>query len=90
MYPTASARDWKDSPGMSKTGTNPDGSTRERTDQLARRIYDQDNVTKAQGQLNPTWVCWLMGLPLDWLDLDGYQNPELDGLPPEYLTGSTS
>lgn len=21
-----------------------------------------------QGQLNPTWVCWLMGYPLTWLD----------------------
>ena len=39
------------------------------------------------GQLNPAWVCWLLGLPLDYLDLDGYQNPELEGLPPEYLTG---
>jgi hypothetical protein len=27
-----------------------------------------------------------MGYPLDWLDLDGWQNPELEGLPPEYLT----
>ncbi len=34
---TASARDWKDTPGMSKTGTNPDGSTRNRTDQLPRQ-----------------------------------------------------
>ena len=40
-----------------------------------------------KGSLNPAWVCWLMGLPLDYLDLDGYQNPELEGLPPEYLTG---
>jgi len=39
------------------------------------------------GQLSPAWTAWLMGFPLDWLDLDGYQNPELDGLPPEYLTG---
>jgi len=31
-----------------------------------------------------------MGFPLDWLDLDGYQNPELEGLPPEYLTEPTS
>ena len=38
------------------------------------------------GRLNPAWVAWVMGFPLDWLDLDGYQNPELEGLPKEYLT----
>ena len=71
---------------MSFSGTNPDGSHRDRTDLLPRRIYYQDKTTKAEGSLNPAWVCWLMGLPLDWLDLDGYQNPELEGLPSEYLT----
>jgi len=35
-WPTASARNWKDSPGMATTGTNPDGSTRTRLDQLPR------------------------------------------------------
>ncbi len=40
----------------------------------------------AKGSLSATWVSWLMGYPLDWLDLDGFQNPELEGLPPEYLT----
>ena len=35
-WPTASARDWKDTSGMSETGTNPDGSTRSRLDQLPR------------------------------------------------------
>lgn len=35
-WPTPCARDWKDAPGMSETGTNPDGSTRYRRDQLAR------------------------------------------------------
>lgn len=34
--PTASARDWKDTAGMSETGVNPDGSTRSRLDQLPR------------------------------------------------------
>jgi hypothetical protein len=34
---TPSARDWKDTPGMSTTGTNPDGSTRTRLDQLPRQ-----------------------------------------------------
>lgn len=35
-WPTASSRDWKDTPGMSTTGVNPDGSTRTRLDQLPR------------------------------------------------------
>ncbi len=35
-WPTCSARDWKDSPGMATTGTNPDGSERTRLDQLPR------------------------------------------------------
>ena len=37
-WPTASARDWKDSPGMATSATNPDGSTRNRTDQLPRKV----------------------------------------------------
>lgn len=41
-WPTASARDWKDTSGMSMEGVNPDGSTRKRTDQLARRVFAED------------------------------------------------
>jgi hypothetical protein len=63
MWPTASARDWKDSPGMARTGTNPDGSLRSREDQLARAVYAD---TANGGALNPTWVEWLMGYPLGW------------------------
>ncbi len=33
-----SARDWKDTPGMATTGTNPDGSERARLDQLPRQV----------------------------------------------------
>jgi len=36
-WSTPSSRDWKDTPGMSETGTNPDGSERTRLDQLPRR-----------------------------------------------------
>lgn len=32
-----SSRDWKDTPGMATTGTNPDGSERKRLDQLPRQ-----------------------------------------------------
>jgi hypothetical protein len=69
-WPTPSSRDWKDSPGMSKTGINPDGTTRERNDQLARRVYSEDQTPANGGQWNPTWVEWLMGFPLGWTDLE--------------------
>ena len=36
-WASPSARDWKDTPGMATTGTNPDGSTRSRLDQLPRQ-----------------------------------------------------
>ena len=36
---TPSARDWKDTPGMSTSGMNPDGSERIRNDQLPRQAY---------------------------------------------------
>jgi hypothetical protein len=34
---TPSSRDWKDTPGMATTATNPDGSTRTKLDQLPRQ-----------------------------------------------------
>lgn len=40
-WPTAAARDYRDSPGMAKKGVNPDGSIRKRVDQLARAVYGQ-------------------------------------------------
>ena len=55
-------------PNMSKTGTNPDGSMRDRTDQLPRAIYAQEENNG--GQLNPNWVEWLMGWPIGWTDLN--------------------
>ena len=30
----------------------------------------RDLTTDVGGQLNPTWVEWLMGFPLGWTDLD--------------------
>lgn len=49
MWPTPSARDYKDTPGMARTGVNPDGSTRQRTDQLARVVYDRMWPTPTAG-----------------------------------------
>ena len=79
MLPTPTKSDYK---GSGPTVIRKDG--KDRTND--RLDYATEQVNPGSGQLNPAWVCWLMGLPLDYLDLDGYQNPELEGLPPEYLT----
>lgn len=64
-----SARDYKDSPGMSETGVDPDGSIRSRLDQLPRQAQLADSgltatggtpATKSTGQLNPDYSRWLM------------------------------
>ena len=53
LWPTPCARDWKDN-GRSPAELHRNSVT------LA---------TAAGGQLNPTWVEWLMGWPLGWTDL---------------------
>ncbi len=75
-WPTASARDWKDSPGMATTAINPDGSNRNRTDQLARAVYVAGPAVRASSStdgsrqglflLNARWVETLMGVPVGW------------------------
>jgi hypothetical protein len=39
LWATPASRDWKDTPGMAREALNRDGSTRNRTDQLARQVY---------------------------------------------------
>lgn len=40
---------------------------------MGEQVYGSVDMTNG-GSLNPTWVCWLMGFPLDWFD--GVQNPK--------------
>ena len=74
---TPSARDWKDTPGMSTTGIDPDGSSRQRIDQLPRQAAQMDFGAIATGfhsamgksaRLNPALSRWLMGIPPSWDD----------------------
>ena len=83
-YPTPTARDWKDTPGSSPKGVNPDGSERDRTDRLAINVYE--SASNPSGQLSPDWVEWLMGWPIGWtrlepieLDERGWETDPADG-----------
>ena len=68
-----SARDWKDTPGMSRTGKK----NRKRLDQLPRQAHLTDSgkktpsgstaKTKHFGLLDPAFSLWLMGLPIAWV-----------------------
>jgi hypothetical protein len=57
LMPTPSATDWK---GSSAPG------------QRRGQLTDPEKaVIQAGGPLNPTWVEWLMGLPIGWSDCEG-------------------
>jgi len=63
-WPTPSARDHK---GGYQGGRIRNGKISRDTLDVA--VQHSDNQRQSAGQLNPTWVEWLMGLPLGWTDL---------------------
>ena len=83
-WPTANARDWKDTPGMALDGTNPDGSHRDRTDLLLRKVYEVER------RLNDSYVSIvavgdgnLMNVdPCAWLREDGKPPADIEGIDP--------
>jgi len=68
MWPTPRASEWK--------GTGPLGSKSHKhrltKGYLDATVQEADQVT---GQLNPTWVEWLMGFPTGWTDLKPSEMP---------------
>lgn len=78
-WPTASARDWKDTPGMARESTNADGSTRNRVDQLPRAVF-------AAPSSWPTPTAETYGTANNWCPGDGREayatkgRPSLEGM----------
>ena len=64
MWPTPAAKDHK---GGYQGGRIRNGKVSK--DTLGVAVQHTDNQSQSAGQLNPTWVEWLMGLPLGWTDL---------------------
>ena len=76
-WPTPAARDWKDTPGMSR---DRDGRKGGRLDQLPRMVYakeadqfgphDPEKLKQSGSRpvLSPAWVETLMGFPIGWTD----------------------
>jgi DNA (cytosine-5)-methyltransferase 1 len=61
MWPTPRSSEWK--------GAGPLGSKSQAY--MLEKNYLCASVQEAEqlsGQLNPTWVEWLMGFPLEWTD----------------------
>jgi len=79
LWPTPNSRDWKDSqtagnrksPGLGVVAHWPTPQSRDYKGSSGRSLkgMECDLPTKAGGQLNPTWVEWLMGWPVGWTDL---------------------
>ena len=65
-WPTPTTRDHK---GCGSKGRTRNGKIQ--TDTLDRAVWAEEtsNGLQSTGQLNPQWVSWLMGFPIDWCDL---------------------
>jgi hypothetical protein len=72
MMPTPNARDWKNA--TAKEWDNPK-NTRNLNRYTAKHFEGSEIKEERLGQLNPTWVEWLMGFPLGWTDLNASETP---------------
>ncbi len=61
-FPTPQASDNRDRGNLSSLSV-------QRRIQIGKQISLSQSVDRSSGQLNPTWVEWLMGWPQEWTDL---------------------
>jgi hypothetical protein len=79
MFPTPTTRDYK---GGYKTESliRKDGKSRA-LDALPNAVLNGKGTETVTGQLNPTWVEWLMGWPLEWTDLKPLEMDKFHSVP---------
>jgi len=66
MWPTPRSADAKRGPDYGATANHQGG---------ANLLGAVKACGQVSGQLNPTWVEWLMGFPLGWTDLEDSETP---------------
>jgi hypothetical protein len=64
-YPTPNARDWKDS-----VNTVPPSVNKTRGYSLGMKIAEEKKDNKPGGKLNPNFVEFLMGYPMNWTKIE--------------------
>jgi hypothetical protein len=69
MWPTPVARDWKDTINQKDRGIGSRDDSK-----LPVRVF-REEPEGTTGQLNPTWVEWLMGFPIGHTDLKPSETP---------------
>ena len=65
MWPTPCARDHR-------SGMSPENLERRKQHSRGVNLAEQMQRVEGVGQLNPTWVEWLMGYPLEWTALEDW------------------
>jgi hypothetical protein len=68
IWPTPAARDYRGANGYETTLRKLSEGGRPHLDQLPNAVQLAEGRS-IRGQLNPTWVEWLMGFPAGWTDL---------------------
>jgi hypothetical protein len=76
-FPTPQASDNRDRGNMSNPSI-------QRRIKIGKQIMLSQSVDRNSGQLNPTWVEWLMGWPLEWTDLKPLETDKCHFVPQQH------
>jgi DNA (cytosine-5)-methyltransferase 1 len=76
-FPTPQASDNRDRGNMSNPSI-------QRRIKIGKQIMLSQSVDRNSGQLNPTWVEWLMGWPLEWTDLKPLEMDKSHSVPQQH------